>query len=310
MRCLVTGCAGFIGSHLVERLLQQKCEVIGVDNLLTGTKKNMEPFQSNKNFRFFERSVSEPVEVDGPVDWVFHFASPASPKDYTAHPIPTLKAGGLGTYYMLGLSKAKKANFMLASTSEVYGDPKEHPQKESYCGNVNPIGKRSMYDEAKRFAEAITMAYHRQHGISIRIARIFNTYGPRMRMDDGRVIPNFIIQALKGEPITIYGDGRQTRSFGFITDLIDGIMGLMRVDYQLPVNLGNPKEYSIRELAETIKKMTATSSPVMHFPLPEDDPKKRCPDISLARKLFSFDPRISLREGLEKTIPYFRAALQ
>lgn len=309
MRCLVTGAAGFLGSHLLEQLLDRGCEVIGLDNGLTGNFAHLANIQNHPSFTLLERNVSEPITLEGPLDWIFHFASPASPKDYAQYPIPTLKAGSLGTYYLLGLAKKKGAHFFLASTSEVYGDPLVHPQPESYWGNVNPIGLRSVYDEAKRFAEAMTVSYHRTHGIDIRIARIFNTYGPRMRLHDGRVIPNFITQALTGKPITVYGKGRQTRSFCFVKDLIQGILGLMQVEEPFPVNLGNPKEITVLALAQTIIQLTASTSPVVYEQLPEDDPKQRCPDIRRAKELFHFSPSTSLEEGLRQTIPYFREKL-
>ena len=276
MRTVITGGAGFIGSHLCERFLAEGHEVLCVDNLLTGSRRNIDHLAADSRFRFIEHNISEPVEIDGPVDNVLHFASPASPVDYLAHPIPTLKVGSLGTHNALGLAKLKDARFLLASTSEVYGDPEVHPQREDYWGNVNPIGPRGCYDEAKRFAEAITMAYHRFHGVKTRIVRIFNTYGPRMRLNDGRVLPNFMKQALRGEPITIYGQGDQTRSFCYVSDLVEGIYRLLFVDFSQPVNLGNPSEITVLQLArEIIALVEGTRSTVVNVELPEDDPKRR-----------------------------------
>ncbi len=309
MRVVLTGGAGFIGSHLAEFLLKKDFEVICIDNFITGRKENIKHLLDNKKFTLIEHDVTKPIYIDGDIDWVLHFASPASPVDYLNYPIQTLKVGALGTHNMLGLAKAKKSKFMLASTSEVYGDPLVNPQPETYWGNVNPIGPRGVYDEAKRFAEAITMAYHRVHNVDTRIARIFNTYGERMRMDDGRVIPNFITQALKGEPITVYGDGTQTRSFCYIQDLIDGIWRLMNVNYNEPVNLGNPNEMPVIGLAHTIKKLTKSKSEIVFKPLPTDDPKRRRPDIRIAREKLGFEPHTPLEDGLMRTIDYFRCEL-
>ena len=308
MRTVITGGAGFIGSHLCERFLAEGHEVICVDNLLTGTRRNINHLAGNAHFRFLEHNISEPVEIDGPVENVLHFASPASPDDYLAHPIPTLKVGSLGTHNALGLAKAKNAQFLLASTSEVYGDPEVHPQREDYWGNVNPIGPRGCYDEAKRFAEAITMAYHRFHGVRTRIVRIFNTYGPRMRLNDGRVLPNFINQALRGEPITIYGKGDQTRSFCYVSDLVEGIYQLLNVDHSLPVNLGNPSEITVHQLAlEIIALVEGTKSKIVYRDLPEDDPKRRRPDITKAQTLLGWNPTIDRGVGFRRTLEYFRS---
>jgi dTDP-glucose 4,6-dehydratase len=306
---VVTGGAGFLGSHLCERLLDRGMKVWCVDNLCTGRIANIERLGQNPDFRFSKQNVSEHILAPGPVDYVLHFASPASPIDYLHLPIQTLKVGALGTHNALGVAKAKGARFFLASTSEVYGDPLVHPQPESYWGNVNPIGPRGVYDEAKRFAEAMTMAYHRFHGLDTRIVRIFNTYGPRMRPRDGRVVSNFIVQALKGEPITIYGDGSQTRSFTYVDDEIEGIYQLyMRGDSQ-PMNIGNPVEYTVRQLAELVVELTGTTAPIVARPLPEDDPKVRQPDISRARAVLGWEPRVHVREGLERTIGYFRTVV-
>lgn len=310
MRTVITGGAGFVGSHLCERFLAEGHEVVCVDNLLTGTLKNIEHLKPNDRFRFIEHNVSEPLELDGSVDNVLHFASPASPADYLAHPIPTLKVGSLGTHNALGLAKAKDARFLLASTSEIYGDPEVHPQREDYWGHVNPIGPRGCYDEAKRFAEAITMAYHRYHGVETRIVRIFNTYGPRMRLNDGRVLPNFMSQALRGEPITIYGEGDQTRSFCYVTDLVDGIYRLLQSDHALPVNIGNPAEITVRQLAEEIIALVdGTKSRIVHKELPEDDPKRRRPDITKAQTILGWNPTIDRADGLKRTLDYFRAVI-
>jgi len=307
-RVVITGAAGFIGSHLSEALLDRGCSVIGIDNLLTGDIANIAHL-SNRDFLFIKHDVTNYIYVDGPVDFVLHWASPASPIDYLELPIQTLKVGALGTHKALGLAKAKGARFVLASTSEVYGDPLVHPQDESYWGNVNPIGPRGVYDEAKRFAEAITVAYHRFHGVDAKIVRIFNTYGPRMRINDGRAVPNFIAQALRGEPLTIYGDGRQTRSFCYISDLVDGIVRLMHSDLNDPVNIGNPHELTIEEIARTIAHLTGSASPLVYRPLPTDDPKVRQPDITRARTLLGWEPRVPLEQGLLDTIAYFRAKL-
>jgi dTDP-glucose 4,6-dehydratase len=309
-RYLITGGAGFIGSHLCESFLEQGHEVICMDNTSTGAKANIAHFASNSRFTFMDHNVSRYIEVQQSLDYVLHFASPASPVDYLELPIPTLKVGALGTHNTLGLAKAKNAVYLLASTSEVYGDPLLRPQNEEYWGNVNPIGPRGVYDEAKRFAEAITMAYHRYHGLNTRIVRIFNTYGPRMRMRDGRVVPNFISQALKSEPLTVYGEGRQTRSFQYVDDLVAGIHKLLEVDYHLPVNIGNPHEMTVLEFAEKILELTGSKSPIVYKPLPEDDPQVRQPDISRAKKLLDWEPKVALEEGLIKTIEYFRSRLK
>ena len=304
---LVTGGAGFIGSHLCRFLLGKGYKVIAVDNFLTSAAENVKDFEGNSNFALINHDISAPLSVDGEVHYVLHFASPASPVDYSELPIQTLKVGALGTHNALGIAKAKKAVFMLASTSEVYGDPKVHPQPESYWGNVNPVGPRGVYDEAKRYAEALVIAYHKVHGIDTKIARIFNTYGPNMRKKDGRAVPNFITQALSSKPITVYGDGLQTRSFCYISDLIEGIYALMRSDVNEPVNLGNPDEFTILELANAIKKITGSTSEIVFRELPVDDPKTRCPDISRAKKLLKWQPKVPLEEGLRKTIEWFRS---
>jgi dTDP-glucose 4,6-dehydratase len=309
VRFVVTGAAGFLGSHLVERLLADGHEVVGVDNLITGRRENLAPVWQNPRFTFVEHDVTRPLVVEGRVDGVLHFASPASPADYLALPIQTLKVGALGTHNALGLARAKRARFLLASTSEVYGDPEVHPQPETYWGHVNPVGPRGVYDEAKRFAEAMTMAYHRAHGLETRIARIFNTYGPRMRPDDGRVVSNFLVQALRGQPLTVHGDGTQTRSFCYVDDLIEGVVRLFHSDYVGPVNLGNPEECRILELAELVQEVAGARVPLEHRPLPEDDPKVRRPDISLARRVLGWSPRVPLREGLVRTADYFRSIL-
>ena len=305
-RVVITGAAGFIGSHLAETLLDRGFSVVGIDNLLTGSTANIAHL-ANRDFTFIKHDVTNYMFVEGRVDYVLHWASPASPIDYLELPIPTLKVGALGTHKALGLAKEKRARFVIASTSEVYGDPLEHPQKESYWGNVNPVGPRGVYDEAKRFAEAMTMGYHRYHGLDTKIVRIFNTYGPRMRVRDGRAVPAFISQALKGEDVTIFGDGSQTRSFCYITDLVDGIIRLMESDLNDPVNIGNPHELTIKEIAETIIRMTGSSSRLVYQPLPTDDPKVRQPDITRARTLLGWEPKVSLEDGLTKTIEYFRA---
>jgi dTDP-glucose 4,6-dehydratase len=305
-RVLITGGAGFIGSHLCERFLADGADVICMDNFLTGSPDNIAHLLGERRFTFIEQNVTDYIHVAGAVDVILHFASPASPVDYLELPIQTLKVGSLGTHKALGLAKAKGARFLLASTSETYGDPLVHPQSEDYWGNVNPIGPRGVYDEAKRFAEAITMAYHRTHGVETRIVRIFNTHGPRMRLNDGRVVPNFIAQALRGEPLTVYGDGSQTRSFCYVTDLVEGIVRLLRSDHTGPVNLGNPTEVSILQFAERIKALTGSASPMEYCPLPVDDPKVRQPDIGRARRLLGWEPRVGLDEGLRHTIDYFR----
>jgi dTDP-glucose 4,6-dehydratase len=307
-RIVITGAAGFIGSHLSEALIERGCSVVGIDNLLTGDLANIAHL-SGRDFVFVKHDVTNYINVDGPVDYVLHWASPASPIDYLELPIPTLKVGALGTHKALGLAKAKNATFVLASTSEVYGDPLEHPQKETYWGNVNPIGPRGVYDEAKRFAEAMTVAYHRYHGLDTKIVRIFNTYGPRMRVDDGRAVPAFISQALRGEPLTIFGSGTQTRSFCYISDLVDGILRLMCAAVNDPVNIGNPRELTIEEIARTIARLTGSKSEVVYQPLPTDDPKVRRPDITRARTLLGWEPKVDLEDGLQKTIAYFRKKL-
>jgi dTDP-glucose 4,6-dehydratase len=306
---VVTGGAGFLGSHLTDRLLSEGHRVIAIDSLLTGNIANIEHLAGNENFRFIKHDVTNYIFLNEEVDFVFHFASPASPIDYLEHPIPTLKVGALGTHNALGLAKAKKARFLLASTSEVYGDPLVHPQNESYWGNVNPIGPRGVYDEAKRFAEAITMAYHRSHGVDTKIVRIFNTYGPRMRLHDGRVVPAFIGQALKGDPVTIFGDGTQTRSFCYVSDLIDGIFRLMMSGTHEPVNIGNPREMTIREFAEHIIRLLGSNSPIIHKPLPVDDPKVRQPDIARAKALLGWEPKVTFEEGVKTTIEFFRSRI-
>jgi dTDP-glucose 4,6-dehydratase len=308
-RVVITGAAGFIGSHLAETLLDRDYAVIGIDNLLTGDTANISHL-ANRDFTFIKHDVTNYIYIDGPVDYVLHWASPASPIDYLELPIPTLKVGALGTHKALGLAKAKGARFVIASTSEVYGDPLEHPQKESYWGNVNPIGPRGVYDEAKRFAEAMTVAYHRFHGLDAKIVRIFNTYGPRMRVNDGRAVPAFLSQALRNEDVTVFGDGSQTRSFTYITDLVDGIIKLMLSDVNDPVNIGNPREMTIAEIARTIIKMTGSTSKIIHKPLPTDDPKVRQPDITRARTLLHWEPKVPLEEGLVKTLEYFRTKVR
>jgi dTDP-glucose 4,6-dehydratase len=308
-RVVITGAAGFIGSHLSEALLQRGYSVIGIDNLLTGDVANIAHL-TNQDFTFIKHDVTNYIYIDGPVDFVLHWASPASPIDYLELPIPTLKVGALGTHKALGLAKTKGARFVLASTSEVYGDPLEHPQRETYWGNVNPIGPRGVYDEAKRFAEAITVAYHRYHGLDAKIVRIFNTYGPRMRINDGRAVPSFIGQALRGEDVTVFGDGGQTRSFCYIDDLVDGIIRLMLSDLNDPVNIGNPHEMTIEQIACTIIRMTGSASRVVYRPLPTDDPKVRQPDITRARLLLGWEPKVMLEDGLVKTIEYFRTKVK
>jgi dTDP-glucose 4,6-dehydratase len=298
-----------LGSHLADRLLAEGHEVVVLDNLLTGSYRNIEHLGGNARFSFHKQNVCQSILVEGDVDFIFHFASPASPVDYLEHPIPTLKVGAMGTHNSLGFAKQKNARFFLASTSEVYGDPLEHPQSEGYWGNVNPIGPRGVYDEAKRYAESITMAYHRFHGISTRIVRIFNTYGPRMRLNDGRVVPNFLCQALRNEDLTVYGDGTQTRSFCFVDDLVEGIYRLSQKEYFDPVNIGNPGEHSILDFAERIIRLTGSRSKIRYLPLPEDDPKVRRPDISRAGDILGWKPAVSLEEGLERTIRYFKTEL-
>ncbi len=307
-RTVVTGAAGFIGSHLSEALLKRGHSVIGVDNLITGDLANIAHLR-DQDFQFIRHDVTQYIDIDGPVDCVLHWASPASPIDYLLLPIQTLKVGALGTHNALGLAKAKNARFVLASTSEVYGDPLEHPQRETYWGNVNPIGPRGVYDEAKRFAEAITLAYHRAHGVDTKIVRIFNTYGPRMRLHDGRAVPAFMSQALRNEDVTVFGDGTQTRSFCFVSDLVDGILRLMESDTHDPVNIGNPHEVTIEQIARTIISLVGSTSRIVYRPLPQDDPKQRQPDITRAQTLLSWQPQVELEEGLAKTVGYFKSKL-
>jgi len=307
-RVVITGAAGFIGSHLSETLLDRGFSVVGIDNLLTGDLANIGHLR-DRDFQFIRHDVTNYIDVDGPVDYVLHWASPASPIDYLELPIQTLKVGSLGTHKALGLAKAKGAAFVIASTSEVYGDPLEHPQKETYWGNVNPVGPRGVYDEAKRFAEAMTMAYHRFHGVDTKIVRIFNTYGPRMRLNDGRAVPAFMSQALCNEDVTIFGDGNQTRSFCYVTDLVRGIIKLLESSENDPVNIGNPHEMTIKEIAETIIRMTGSKSRLVQRPLPTDDPKVRKPDITRARTLLGWEPTVPLEQGLTSTIAYFRQKL-
>jgi dTDP-glucose 4,6-dehydratase len=307
---VVTGGAGFLGSHLTDRLLKEGFRVIGIDNFLTGSAANIEHLAGNDDYKFIKHDVSNFIFLPDDVHYVFHFASPASPVDYLEHPIPTLKVGSHGTHNTLGLAKAKKATFLLASTSECYGDPLIHPQPETYWGNVNPIGPRGVYDEAKRFAEAMTMAYHRYHKVDTKIVRIFNTYGPRMRLRDGRVVPAFIGQALTDTPLTIFGDGSQTRSFCYVSDLIDGIFRLAMSDFHEPVNIGNPTEMTIKQFAEEIIRITGTSATIEYRPLPVDDPKVRQPDITRARKILNWEPKVTFEEGIKHAIDYFRGRLQ
>ncbi len=309
-RVLITGAAGFLGSHLAGRFLSEDYEVVGVDNFITGSPANIASLQEQEGFTFLRHDISTPLYIRDELDGVLHFASPASPVDYLELPIQTLKVGSLGTHNMLGLSLAKSARFLIASTSEVYGDPEVHPQTEEYWGNVNPIGVRGVYDEAKRFSEAMTMAYHRYHGVDTRIVRIFNTYGPSMRPADGRVVSNFIVQALRDEPLTVYGDGSQTRSFCYVTDEVDGIFRLFHSDRHEPTNIGNSDEFTIRELAELVIAEIGSESVIVSQPLPEDDPKVRQPDISVARDVLGWEATTSLREGLKKTIPYFRKLVE
>jgi len=308
VRTVITGAAGFIGSHLSEALLDRGHTVIGIDNLLTGDLANIAHLR-NRDFEFVRHDVTGHIDIDGPVDFVLHWASPASPIDYLELPIQTLKVGSLGTHNALGLAMHKKARFVLASTSEVYGDPLEHPQKETYWGNVNPIGPRGVYDEAKRFAEAMTLAYHRYHGVDTKIVRIFNTYGPRMRLRDGRAVPAFMSQALTGQDVTVFGDGTQTRSFTYVSDLVDGVIRLMESKTNEPVNIGNPHEVTIEEIARTITRLVGSTSKLVYRPLPVDDPKQRRPDITRARTLLGWEPKVDLEEGLLKTVDYFKTKL-
>jgi dTDP-glucose 4,6-dehydratase len=309
VRVLITGAAGFLGSHLCDRFLADGHDVIGLDNLITGHPDNLAHLTGNPRFQFLRHNISTFTYIAGALDGVLHFASPASPVDYLEHPIPTLKVGALGTHNALGLAKAKQARFFLASTSEVYGDPLIHPQTESYWGNVNPIGPRGVYDEAKRFGEALTMAYHRYHGLDTRIVRIFNTYGPRMRPRDGRVVSNFIVQALNGEPITIYGDGTQTRSFCYVADEVEGLYQLFMRGDSMPTNIGNPTEYTVRQLADVVVELTGSKVPIVMRPLPEDDPKVRRPDITRARQMLGWEPKVALKDGVARTIEYFRTLM-
>lgn len=306
MRVVVTGGAGFLGSHLVDLCISKDCEVVVIDNLITGSTDNLVQHLGNAAFRFIKQDVTEFLFVDGPVDFVFHFASPASPVDFARFPIQVLKVGALGTHKALGLAKSKGAKFMLASTSEVYGDPAVSPQPETYWGNVNPIGPRGVYDEAKRYAEAMTMAYHHMHGVDTRIVRFFNTYGPRMRLDDGRVVPNMVAQALKGEPLTVYGDGSQTRSFGYYADILDGVWRLAHSDYHEPVNIGNDTENTILEFAQAVLDATDSKSDIVHLPPAQDDPQRRRPDLTRARTILGWSPTTPLRDGLERTVEHFR----
>ncbi|MCD6010736.1 MAG: NAD-dependent dehydratase [Flavipsychrobacter sp.] len=305
-RILITGAAGFLGSHLCDRFLKEGYEVIGMDNLLTGNIKNIEHLFPVKEFQFYHHDVTKFVHVPGNIDYILHFASPASPIDYLKMPIQTLKVGALGTHNLLGLAKSKGSRILVASTSEVYGDPLEHPQTEEYWGNVNPVGPRGVYDEAKRFMESITMAYHTFHDVETRIIRIFNTYGPRMRLDDGRALPTFMSQALRGENITVYGDGSQTRSFCYVDDLVDGIYRLLLSDYSRPVNIGNPSEITLLQFAEEVLKLTGSKSKIVYEPLPQDDPKQRQPNITKAKNILGWEPKIDRHEGLKRTLEYFK----
>ncbi len=310
MRTLITGGGGFIGSHLCERFLADGHEVVAVDNFITGQKRNLAHLAGQRRFQLIEHDVSRPLEIDGPIDNILHFASPASPVDYLMYPIQTLKVGSLGTHNTLGLARAKNSRYLLASTSEVYGDPEQHPQREDYWGHVNPIGLRGCYDEAKRFSEAIVMAYHRAHGVNTHIVRIFNTYGERMRLDDGRVLPNFMGQALRGEPLTVYGNGSQTRSFCYVSDLVEGIFRLLFTEFHEPVNLGNPSEVSILEFAREILALSGSNSTLVFKPLPQDDPKVRQPDITRARQLLGWEPKVDRHDGLRRTLEYFKQQVQ
>ncbi len=306
MRAVITGGAGFLGSHLCDYLLERDWQVLCLDNLVTGAQSNIGHLLSHPRFRLVQQDVTRYLDVPGAVDYVLHFASPASPADYLKLPIQTLKVGALGTHNTLGVALAKKAKYLLASTSECYGDPEVRPQPETYWGHVNPIGLRGVYDEAKRFAEAMVMAYHREHGVDTHIVRIFNTYGPRMRLNDGRAVPNFVFQALTGQPITVYGDGSQTRSFCYVSDLIEGIYRLMQSDERFPVNIGNPQEITILEFAERIRALVGSDAPIIFKPLPQDDPRQRCPDISKARRILQWEPKVNLDQGLRATLDYFR----
>jgi len=306
LRAVITGGAGFLGSHLCDYLIERGWDILSIDNLVTGSEGNMGHLSRHPRFRMMRHDVSHYIDVPGPVDYVLHFASPASPVDYLKLPIQTLKVGALGTHNSLGMALAKKAKYLLASTSECYGDPQVSPQPETYWGHVNPIGPRGVYDEAKRFAEAMVMAYHRFHGVDTHIVRIFNTYGPRMRLNDGRALPNFVYQALSGQPITVYGDGRQTRSFCYVSDLIEGIHRLMNSEEHEPVNIGNPQEITILEFAERIRKLLGSEVPIIFKALPQDDPKQRCPDISKAKRLLGWQPKVNLDEGLRLTLEFFR----
>ena len=305
MRAVVTGAAGFLGSHLCDRFLAEGWEVLGLDNFITGRTENLAHLQGNRSFSFVEADVSEPLKIAGDAAYVLHFASPASPPDYLRHPIETMRVGSLGTQNALELARAKGGKFLLASTSECYGDPEVSPQHEEYWGHVNSVGPRSVYDEAKRFSEALTMGYHRHYGLDTHIVRIFNTYGPRMRLNDGRALPNFVFQALSGKPLTVYGDGKQTRSFCYVSDLIDGIYRLALSSEHLPVNIGNPEEITLLEFAERVRAHFPKAGPIVFRPLPEDDPKRRCPDIRKAKRLLAWEPQVELAEGLERTIDYF-----
>jgi len=309
VRILITGVAGFLGSHLADKLMAEGHDVVGLDNFITGSPDNISHLMGDERFSFYKYDVTDFIYVSGKIDGVFHFASPASPVDYLQLPIQTLKVGSLGTHKALGLAKEKGARFLLSSTSEVYGDPAVHPQPESYWGHVNPVGPRGVYDEAKRFSEAMTMAYHRYHGVDTRIVRVFNTYGPRMRKHDGRVVSNFCVQALRGEPLTIYGDGSQTRSFCYVDDLIEGIYRLFVSDFVDPVNIGNPGEFTVKQLAELVIRLTGSKAGIHQKELPEDDPKVRQPDISLARELLDWEPKVGVEEGLKRTLEYFSGVL-
>ena len=308
-RILITGAAGFLGSHLCDRFIAEGYDVIGMDNLLTGNIKNIEHLFPLKNFEFYHHDVTKFVHVPGNIDYILHFASPASPIDYLKMPIQTLKVGAMGTHNLLGLAKAKNARILVASTSEIYGDPLVHPQPEEYWGNVNSVGPRGVYDEAKRYMESITMAYHHYHQVETRIIRIFNTYGPRMRLDDGRALPTFMSQALKNEDLTVFGDGSQTRSFCYVDDLVDGIYRLLLSDYALPVNIGNPAEITLKEFAEEVIVLTGTKGKIVYEPLPQDDPKQRQPDITKARTILGWEPKVDRHEGLKRTLAYFKEAL-